>query len=122
MLIGSQCCRDSIECCVELLKSVHFLRYFVHNVQKMADVIVFVVNAIEAVELEYQVLTDVHETIIDCILSVRSNALYNSDLKTVFCKDLIQPLSVIVNCNDKLVNSVENCFNKVSVLELDTKL
>ena len=103
-----------MECCLELMKSVHFSRYFVHNLQRMADVVIFIMNAITGSNLDTEFINEIHRVMIECILNVKNNALYNHDVKIIFFNNLIKCLAVIPNTNGNIVPAIENCFYQVS--------
>lgn len=79
----------------------------------MADVVVFVVDSISGSDLDTEFVDEIRRNVVDCILNVKNNALYNHDLKIIFFNNLIKCLAVIANSNGNFVPAIENCFYQV---------
>lgn len=111
---------DILECIDNILNNVHFLKYFIYHVQKLADIITSSVNRLNSIHLNHDRKIAFYYTISNSILYVKSNSLQTNDLKLVFVESLIETLSLLSMevrksaLDESSVFSFENVFYEVS--------
>lgn len=111
---------DILECIDSILNNVHFLKYFIYHVQKLADIITSMVNRLNSDHMNNDRKTAFYYTISNSILYVKNNSLQTNDLKLVFVESLIETLSLLSmevkksGLNESSVSSFENVFYEVS--------